>query len=123
MSTSVRAFRGATTADTNSAAAITDVTNELLAEILRRNELAADDIISIVFTATPDLNAAFPALAARSLGLGDVPLLCAVEMDVLGAPARCVRILVHANTSLERASVRHVYLRDARSLRTDLPEN
>ena len=123
MSTSVRAFRGATTAEANSAEAISDATHELLQEMLERNDLAPEEIISIVFTATPDLNAGFPALAARSLGLEDVPLLCAVEMDVAGAPSHCVRILLHANSRLGRDAVRHVYLRDARSLRTDLPED
>ena len=123
MSTSVRGFRGATTCDVDSVEAISAVTHELLGEMLERNDLAPEDIISIVFTATPDLNAGFPAIAARSLGLEDVPLLCAVEMNVRGALPRCVRILMHANTGLERDSVRHVYLRDARSLRTDLPED
>ena len=123
MSTSVRAFRGATTASKNESGAITDATHELLEAMLERNGLSPEEIISIVFTATPDLDAGFPALAARSLGLGEVPLLCAVEMDVPGALPRCVRILMHANTGLDRAAVRHVYLRDARNLRTDLPEN
>ena len=121
MSTSVRAFRGATTAGANTPEAITEVTHELLAELLDRNGLVPEEIISIVFTATPDLDAAFPAVAARSLKLEDVPLLCAVEMDVPGALALCVRILLHANTTVDRAAVRHVYLRDASGLRDDLP--
>ena len=115
------AIRGATTAASNSAEEIEAATHELLAETISRNSLSPEDIVSIVFTATPDLDAGFPALAARRLGLGDVPLLCAVEMDVPGALERCVRILVHAYTPLDRSSVRHVYLREARSLRADLP--
>lgn len=118
----VRAFRGATTVPRNVASDITGATHELLAELLERNEIAPDGVISIVFTATQDLDAEFPALAARSLGLGEVPLLCAVEMAVPGSLPRCVRIMMHAYTGLDRSAVRHVYLREAKGLRADLPD-
>ena len=119
----LRAFRGATTVAGNDAGSITEATLELLEAVLARNELATDDIVSIVFTATPDLTAEFPAAAARALGLEDVPLLCAVEMDVHGALASCVRILLHAHSARRRADVRHVYLKGARGLRSDLPSS
>lgn len=108
--------------DADDAGAITEATFELLEAVIDRNGLAPEDIVSIVFTATPDLTAGFPAAAARDLGLEEVPLLCAVEMAVQGSLPRCVRILLHAHTELGRSGVRHVYLRDARTLRTDLPE-
>ena len=119
----LRAFRGATTVPANDAGSINEATYELLEAVLAHNELATDDIVSIVFTATPDLTAEFPAAAARALGLEDVPLLCAVEMDVPGALASCVRILLHAHTARDRSDVRHVYLRGARGLRSDLPSS
>ena len=90
--------------------------------VLDRNELTADDLISIVFTATPDLTAEFPAYAARLLGLTDVPLLCASEIAVPGALPRTLRLLAHVETERPRANVRHVYLRGATALRTDLPQ-
>lgn len=116
----VRALRGATTVDADDAEAITEATAELLTEMLGRNGVAPDDLISVVFTATPDLTAGFPAAAARSLGLSDVPLLCAAEIAVPGAMARCIRVLMHVYTGADRAELRHVYLRDAEALRADL---
>jgi chorismate mutase len=116
----VRALRGATTATANSAEAIATATGELLEAMLRRNDVGGDDLISIIFTTTPDLNAGFPAAAARSLGLSDVPLLCAQEIDVPGAPARCIRVLMHLDTA--RDPLESVYLGEARALRTDLAE-
>ena len=90
--------------------------------MLRRNEFDADQLISIVFTATPDLTAEFPAYAARQLGFHDVPLLCATEIAVPGSMPRVLRLLAHVETELTRSEVRHVYLRGAAGLRTDLPQ-
>lgn len=90
--------------------------------MLERNALTRDRLISIVFTATPDLRSDFPAYAARRLGIVDVPLLCAVEIDVPGAMPRVVRLLAHVETDLPRAEIHHVYLRGASALRTDLPK-
>jgi chorismate mutase len=118
----VRALRGATTVSADDADAIVAVTKELLSQILERNGAVAEDLISIVFTTTPDLHAEFPAAGARALGLGEVPLLGAQEADVTGALPRCIRVLIHLYTDRDYASLRHVYLGDARSLRTDLPD-
>jgi chorismate mutase len=100
--------------------AIHDSTAELLSEVLERNALSADDLVSIIFTATEDLTAEFPAVAARAMGLDDVPLLCAREIPVVGSLPMCIRVLLHCYAPPER-TIRHVYLREARSLRTDLP--
>ena len=93
-----------------------------MTEILARNELEHDDLVSIIFTATDDLTAEFPATAARSLGLGDVPLLCARELAIDHGMARVVRVLVHCYTDRPRDELHHVYLEGARALRDDLPE-
>jgi chorismate mutase len=119
--TRLRALRGATVVERNETDAIVDATEELLAEMLERNGVALGDLVSVLFTATPDLTAEFPAAAARRLGISDVPLMCAVEIAVEGAPPRCVRVLMHLYTSRDYASLRHVYLGEARQLRTDLP--
>lgn len=119
---SLRALRGATTTDDDAGPAIVDATVELLREMLARNDVEHDDIVSVVFTATPDLTAEFPAAAARHVGISDVPLLCATEIAVAGAVGRCIRVLMHVYTSLEPAALRHVYLHAARQLRTDLRE-
>jgi chorismate mutase len=95
---------------------------ELVAAMLERNGLTVDDLVSVVFTATPDLRSEFPAAAARELGLGDVPLLCAQEIDVVGALPRVVRVLAHAETALARDQVTHVYLNGAEVLRKDLAQ-
>ena len=116
----LRALRGATTADANDAGAIVAATEELLTELLAANDVEADDLVSIIFTSTPDLDAEFPAAAARRLGMAHVPLLCATEIAVPGAPMRCIRVLVHLYTERDYASLRHVYRGDARGLRTDL---
>jgi chorismate mutase len=118
----VRAVRGAIQVDDNSRDQILKGSAELITEVLERNELNAEDIISIVFTATPDLNAEFPAYAARLLGLTDVPLLCASEIAVPGALPRTLRLLAHVDTDKPRAALRHAYLRGAAALRTDLPQ-
>lgn len=117
----VRAVRGAIQVDANERDAILEGTSELVKEVLHRNEIDPDDLISIVFTATPDLNAEFPAYAARLMGLTDVPLLCTTEIAVPGSMPRVLRLLAHVETSLTRSEVRHVYLRGASALRTDLP--
>ena len=80
-----------------------------------------DDLISVIFTATPDVHSMFPATAGRAFGLGDVPLLCAQELDIKGAKPLCIRVLMHVNTALARDELRHVYLEGAQSLRDDLP--
>jgi len=116
----VRGIRGATTAAENSAAAIIEATDEMLRAIMERNNVDLTEIASAFFTTTPDLTAEFPAYAARQLGWLAVPLLCGHEMNVLGALPRCVRVLIHLNTDLPQSAMRHVYLRDAVSLRRDL---
>jgi chorismate mutase len=118
----VRGLRGATTCEGNTPEEINEVTQELLLAMLERNGVAHDDVISVLFTTTPDLTAAFPATAARGVGFGDVPLLCASEINVPGAMPLTVRVLMHAYTERERNELRHVYLRKAPSLRDDLPE-
>lgn len=118
---SVRALRGAIQVDVDARAEILEATTELLTAVLERNELGAEDLISVVFTATPDLRAEFPAYAARQMGITDVPLLCASEIDVPGAMPRVLRLLAHVETERARADLRHVYLRGASQLRTDLP--
>ena len=116
----VRAVRGATQVDADTREEILDATTELLTTVLDRNQLSPDDLISVIFTATPDLLAEFPASAARQMGINDVPLLCAAEIDVPGAMPRVLRLLAHVETRLPRHEVRHVYLRGAAGLRTDL---
>jgi len=118
---SVRAIRGAIQIDADTREDVLEGSAELVTAVLERNRLSADDIISILFTATPDLTAEFPAYAARLLGLTDVPLMCASEIAVPGAMPRVLRLLAHVETELDRADVRHVYLRGAAALRTDLP--
>jgi len=117
----VRALRGATTVDADTAEAIDEAVVELLQTLFERNDLDHDDLISVLFTATDDLHAKFPAASARRFGLGDVPLICARELDVTGAVARCVRVMVHLETERSRAELHHVYLRGAVGLRDDLP--
>lgn len=117
----VRGLRGAINCADNTAPSILQATGELLRELLRANDLTDfDEIVSAIFTVTADLNAAFPAEAARELGMGRVPLLCATEIDVPGSMPRCVRILLHINTNKPASEMVHVYLRDARRLRPDI---
>jgi len=113
----LRALRGAITVDDNDADQILSATEELVSEMVGRNGLSHDDIVSCIFTCTGDLDAEFPAVAARNLGLSDVPLLCAREMQVPGSLPRVIRLLMHCYSGLEP---NHVYLRDAVSLRKDL---
>jgi chorismate mutase len=114
-----RGIRGATTADANTPEAILHATRELLLQMIEANNLDSEDVCSVIFSTTPDLNAEFPALAARSLGWHDVALLCGHEMHVPGALTQCIRILIHWNTVKPQADITHVYIRGARSLRPD----
>lgn len=116
------ALRGATTLEVDDERHMVERVQELLEEMLGRNEVRHDDLISIVFTATDDIHCAFPALAARRMGLGDVPLLCAGELAIDGATPRCIRVMMHLTSTHSRAEMRHVYLEGARGLRDDLPE-
>ncbi len=118
----VRAVRGAIQLDGDERDEILQATSELVTEMLRRNRLSQDDLISIVFTATPDLSAEFPAYAARLMGMTDVPLLCASEIAVPGAMPRVLRLLAHVETDLSRREIAHPYLRGAAALRRDLPQ-
>jgi chorismate mutase len=124
MSTDQRvvALRGAITVEANSGPAIVAATAELVTELMTRNGVAHEDLISILFTSTPDLDAEFPAAAARGLGISQVPLLCAREIPVTGAMPGVVRVLMHLYSDHDYASLRHVYLGGARSLREDLAE-
>jgi chorismate mutase len=113
----LRALRGAITVEANEADAILSATEELVREVMDRNGLGPDDVVSCIFTCTADLDAEFPAVAARGLGLSAVPLLCAREIDVRGALPRVIRLMVHCYAD---GPARHVYLREAVSLRRDL---
>lgn len=118
---SVRGIRGATTAAANTREAILEATRELLLELLRVNGIEMyDELASAIFTTTPDLNATFPAEAARELGMSQVPLICASEINVPNRLPKCVRVLIHWNTDRKQAEVTHVYLREAKSLRPDV---
>ena len=117
-----RGVRGATTAAANTPEAILSATRELLETLVAANDLAPSDLASAIFTMTPDLNAAFPARAARDLGWTEVALLCTHEMEVPGGLPRCIRVLLHWNTDKAASEVTHVYLKEARSLRPDVLE-
>ena len=118
----VRAIRGAVQIDADERQAILDGTAELVTAVMSRNSLSTDDVISVIFTATPDLTSEFPALAARSLGFQEVPLLCATEMSVPGSLPRVVRLMMHVQTPKFRSEIQHVYLRGAVALRVDIAQ-
>jgi chorismate mutase len=118
----VRAIRGAVQVAGNDRAEILAGTAELVTEVMTRNDFSTHDVISVVFTATPDLNAEFPALAARKLGFQEVPLLCAAEIDVPGAMPHVVRLMMHVETGKPRSELQHVYLRGAAALRLDIAQ-
>jgi chorismate mutase len=118
----VRAVRGATTVDRDTPEEITERVVALLVQILERNGLVEDDIISILFTATDDIVSTFPATAARSMGLGAVPLICARELSITGAVDHCIRVMLHVTTERSRDQIHHVYLEGAQGLRDDLPD-
>ena len=122
MPPAVRAVRGATTIDEDTVEQINERVQALVKAMLDRNDVSHDDLVSVIFTATDDIHAAFPAAAARAIGLGDVPLLCARELDVVGGTPRCIRVLMHLTTERARNELHHVYLEGARGLRDDLPE-
>jgi chorismate mutase len=119
--TRLRAIRGATTIETDTSEDLLVRTAELVETVMAHNKVRVEDIVSIIFTATPDLQADFPAVAARQLGLSRTPLLCCQELAVHGAMGKCVRVLMHAYVP-DDVAVRHVYLHEARQLRLDLPE-
>ena len=122
MPPALRALRGAITVDEDEESHVHERVITLLETLCARNGVDHDDIVSILFTATDDLHATFPATGARTMGLGDVPLICAQEIGVTGSMARVVRVMAHVECELPRAQVTHVYLRGAEALRGDLPK-
>ncbi len=120
MSITCRGVRGATTVQENSRDAILQATRQMLALMIRRNRMEASDIASAIFTVTRDVNAEFPALAARQLGWLEVPLLCGYEIEVPGSLPMCIRVLLHWNTSQTQSQIEHIYIHDAIRLRPDL---
>ncbi|HEX5940411.1 MAG TPA: chorismate mutase [Dehalococcoidia bacterium] len=114
-----RGIRGATTVDSNSREAILDATRELLDRLVDANSVETDDIASALFTTTPDLNAEFPAVAARERGWSDIALMCGHEMNVPGSLRMCLRVLLHVNTERMASELVHVYLKGATVLRPD----
>lgn len=117
-----RGVRGATTADDNSRESVLGATRQLLALMIRQNDIDPNDVASAIFTTTMDLTAEFPALAARQLGWFDVPLLCTHEIDVPGSLRKCIRVLLHWNTDKAPQDIHHVYVKEAVRLRPDLSE-
>jgi chorismate mutase len=117
----VLALRGATTVDANTKAEVDAKTQRLVSEMLERNAISHDDLVSIIFTATDDITAEFPATAARALGLGDVPLLCARELGIEHGKPLAIRVMMHFYGDQPRNELHHVYLEGARTLRDDLP--
>jgi chorismate mutase len=116
----VRGVRGATTSDSNSREDILLAAHDLITGIIEANEIVVDDVASILFSTTADLNAEFPAVAARNLGFTNTALECLVEMNVPGSLARCIRVLMHVNSDKQQKEIRHIYLKNAKSLRADL---
>jgi chorismate mutase len=116
----IRAVRGATQLDVDERAHLLDRVAELVKEVLHSNDLDGEDLISAIFTATPDIHSEFPAYAARLMGMSDVPLLCAQELDIAGAMPRVIRLMAHVETDLRRDQITHVYLHGAAALRRDL---
>lgn len=117
----VRALRGATQVERDDREEVLAATTELLEAVLAKNGLLPDDLISVIFTATPDIRSEFPAYAARQMGITDVPLLCASEIAVAGAMPRVLRVLAHVETDRPRSEIQHAFLRGAAALRRDLP--
>ena len=118
----IRAIRGATQLDSDVRDHLLVSVEELIREIFSANDVDTDKLVSMVFTATSDLHSEFPALAARQLGIGDVPLLCAQEIDVEGSMPRVIRVMLHIQSDVPRSEIRHVYLRGAAALRRDLAQ-
>ena len=115
----VRAIRGATTVENNDFNEIIDETKNLLSEIAKANEITEEDIISILFSVTKELDAAFPAVGARQLGWTDVALMCTNEINVQGSLEKCIRVMFHVNTAKSKSEIKHVYLKGAKVLRPD----
>jgi chorismate mutase len=118
----VRGLRGATTVDADTVEQVTERSQELMRELMARNGLVEDDIVSVLFTATADVTSIFPATAIREVGFGAVPLLCAAEIAVPGAMPHCIRVLLHVYSTRPREDMHHVYLHGAQGLRDDLPD-
>ena len=118
----VRAIRGAIQLDADEREQVLSSTRELVSAVLEANSLTKDDVISMMFTATADVRSEFPAVAARELGMGDVPLMCTQELDIVGAMPRVIRLMALVNTNLSREQITHVYLRGAATLRRDLAQ-
>jgi chorismate mutase len=118
----LRAIRGATQLDSDDRDHLLVSVEELIREIFSANDVDTDKLVSMIFTATSDLHSEFPALAARQLGIGDVPLLCAQEIDVEGSMPRVIRVMLHIETDVPRSEIRHIYLRGAAALRRDLAQ-
>lgn len=116
----VRAVRGATQLEADTREQMLDRVAEMVTDVMTSNGLVVDDFISVVFTATSDLVSEFPAYAARQLGFGEIPLLCARELEIAGSMPRVVRMLAHVETDRPRAEITHVYLHGAAALRSDL---
>ncbi len=118
------ALRGATTLAADTRDEVLERTSELLTALLQRNDLTTDELVSLLFTATDDIHSEFPAAAVRAAGISDVPMICARELAINGDSAipLCVRVLAHVEVDKPRSALRHVYLRGARQLRSDLPE-
>ena len=122
MPATLRAIRGASTVDEDTPEDITGRVVALLGAIMERNDLVEDDIVSILFTATDDIVSVFPATAARTMGLGAVPLICARELAIVGSVPHCIRVMLHVTTTRARVYIHHVYLEGAQGLRDDLPD-
>lgn len=121
----LRAIRGAITVDEDTSDQVVAATKRLIEEMVSRNGLQKEDLVSMLFTCTSDLRSEFPAAGARQMGMSDVPMLCATELDIRDSPlavARCIRIMMHVYTDRDYTSVRHVYLEGARHLRPDLAD-
>jgi chorismate mutase len=118
----VRGLRGATTVDADTVEQVTERSQELMREVMARNDITEDAIVSVLFTATGDVTSIFPATAVREIGFGAVPLLCAAEIAVAGAMPLCIRVLLHVHTTRTKDEMHHVYLHGAQVLRDDLPD-
>lgn len=116
------AIRGATTCPENTKDSITASTQDLVSEMMARNNISQNSIVSILFTATSDLTQEFPATAARSLGLDEVPLMCAQELSIDGSMPKCIRVMMHVDIPKSRSEIHHVFLGQAKNLRKDLIE-
>lgn len=118
------AIRGATTCDEDTSGEVSKVTQELLSEIINRNSLELENIVSVLFTATKDIHSEFPATAARSLnGFSEIPVMCAQEIDVTGSMPMCIRIMMHVDATKSRKDIKHVFLGNAKNLRKDLAQD